>query len=178
MQRHHFADTVCQSYGFSSSHVWMWELDHTEGQELKNWCFWTVVQKTVTVPWAVRRSNQSLQKEINPESSLKGLMLKLKLQYFGHLRQNSKSLEKTLMLGKVGTGGERGNRGWDSWMTSSIQWTWIWTNSRRQWRTENPGMLQSAGPQRIRHDFMTKQQNISLSNFISKLERRYNFLLL
>ena len=56
---------------------------------------------TVTVPWAVRRSHQSLQKEINPESSLKGLMLKLKLQYFGHLRQKSKSLEKTLMLGKV-----------------------------------------------------------------------------
>ena len=56
---------------------------------------------TVTVPWAVRRSHQSLQKEINPESSLKGLMLKLKLQYFGHLRQKSKSLEKTLMLGKT-----------------------------------------------------------------------------
>ena len=56
---------------------------------------------TVTVPWAVRRSHQSHQKETNPESSLKGLTLKLKLQYFGHLRQKSKSLEKTLMLGKV-----------------------------------------------------------------------------
>ena len=103
-QRHHFVDNslYSQSYGFSSSHVWMWELDHKEGWELKNWCFWTVVQeKTLTVLWVVRRSNQLLQKKINPKYSLEGLMLKLKLQYFGNLRQKSKSLEKTLMLGKV-----------------------------------------------------------------------------
>ena len=103
-QTHHFADKglYSQSYGFSSSHVWMWELDHKEGWPLKNWCFWTVVfEKTLRVPWTARRSNQSKQKEINPEYSLKGLMLKLKLQYFGHLMRKANSLEKTLMLGKT-----------------------------------------------------------------------------
>ena len=67
------------------------------------WCW----RRLLRVPWTARRSNRSIVKEINPEYSLEGLMLKLKLQYFGHLRQNSKSLEKTLMLGKGGTGGER-----------------------------------------------------------------------
>ena len=72
-----------QSYGFSSSHVQMWELDHKEGWVLKNWCLWTVVlEKTLESP--LRRSNQSNLKEINPEYSLDGLMLRLKLQYFGH----------------------------------------------------------------------------------------------
>ena len=86
-----------QSYGFSSSHVQMWELNHKEGWVLKNWGFWTVVlEKTLLrVPWTARRSNQSILKEINPKYSLEGLMLKLKLQYFGHLMQRADSLEKT-----------------------------------------------------------------------------------
>ena len=103
-QTHHFADKglYSQSYGFSSSHVWMWELDHKEGWPLKNWCFWTVVfEKTLRVPWTARRSNQSKQKEINPEYSLEGLMLKLKLQYCCHLMQRADSLEKILMLRKT-----------------------------------------------------------------------------
>ena len=92
-----------QSYGFSSSHVWMWELDHKEGWTLKNWCLWTVVlEKTLKrVPWTARRSTQSISKEINPEFSLEGLMLKLKLQYFGHLMRRAGSLEMMLMLGKI-----------------------------------------------------------------------------
>ena len=84
-QRHYFADKglSSQSYGFSSSHVWMWELDCEEGWALKNWCFWTVVlEKTLESPWTARRSNQSILKEISPEYSLEGLMLKLKLQCF------------------------------------------------------------------------------------------------
>ena len=87
-QRHYFAkkDPSSQSYGFSSSHVWMWELDYKETWVLKNWCFWTVGwRKLLRVPWTARRSNQSILKEISPEYSLEGLMLKLKLQYFGHL---------------------------------------------------------------------------------------------
>ena len=79
-----------QSYGFPSSHVWMWELDHKEGWASKNWCFWTVVlEKTLESPldWS-RRSNQSILKEISPEYSLEGLMLKLKRQYFGHLMRS------------------------------------------------------------------------------------------
>ena len=100
-----------QSYGFSSSHVWMWELDYKESWEpnygngaFELW-YW---KRLLRVPWAARRSNQSMLKEISPEFSLEGLMLKLKLQYFGHLIWRADSLEKTLMLGKKG--GRR--RGW------------------------------------------------------------------
>ena len=103
-----------QSYGFSSSHVWMWELDHKESWMAKNWCFWTVVlKKTLESPLEYRRSNQSILKEISPEYSLEGLMLKLKLQYFGHLMQRADSLEETLVLGNTEAKGERGGRGWD-----------------------------------------------------------------
>ena len=111
-QRHYFANKCpcSQSFGFSSSHVWMWELDYKESWVLKNWCFWTVVlEKTLESPWIARRSNQSILKEINPEYSLEGLILKLKLQYFGHLMRRADSFEKTLMLGKI-DGGRR--RGW------------------------------------------------------------------
>ena len=86
------------------------------------------------VPWTARRSNKSNLKEINPEYSFEGLMLKLKLQYFGHLMQRADSLEKTLMLGKM-RAGEGGGRGWDGWMTSLTQWTWVWASSGRWWRT-------------------------------------------
>ena len=108
IQRHYFADKspYSQSYGFSSSHEQMWELGHKEGWVLKNWCLWTVVlEKTLESP--LRRSNQSNLKEINPEYSLEGLMLKL--QYLGHLMRTANSLEKTLMLGK--TEGRK-RRGW------------------------------------------------------------------
>ena len=96
----------------SSSHVWMWELNYKESWAPKNWCFWIVVlEKTLLrVPWSSRRSNQSILKEISPEYSLKGLMLKLKLklQYFSHLMWRTDSFEKTLMLGKIEGGWRRG----------------------------------------------------------------------
>ena len=95
-------DLSSQSYDFFSSHVWMWGLDHKESWAPKNWLFWTaVLGKTLTVPWIERRSNQSILKEISPEYWLEGLMLKLKVQYFGHLMQRAASLEKTLMLGRI-----------------------------------------------------------------------------
>ena len=84
---------------------------------------------------------------MDPEYSLERLMLKLKLQYFGHLIWRADSLEKTLMLGKSEGRRRRGWRGWDGWMASSTQWAWIWANSRRQWRIGKPGMLQSMGSQ-------------------------------
>ena len=92
-----------QSYDFSNNHVWMWEWDYKESRAQKNWCFWSVVvlEKTLRVPSTARRSNQSILKEINTEYSLEGLMVKLKLQSFGHLMQRADSLEKTLMLGKI-----------------------------------------------------------------------------
>ena len=91
-----------QSYGFSSSHVWMWELDHKENWGPKNWCFWTVVlEKTLESPLDCKEINLSILKEISLEYSLEGLMLKLKLQYFGHLMLRADSFRKTLMLGKI-----------------------------------------------------------------------------
>jgi len=103
-QKDHFADKGphSQSYSFSSSLVKMWELVHKEVWTPKNWYFQIVVlEKTLESPWIARRSSQSILKEINPEYSLEGLMLKLKLQHFGHLIQRANSLEKTLMLGKT-----------------------------------------------------------------------------
>ena len=91
-----------QSYGFSSSHVWIWGSDHEEGWAPKNWCFWTLVlEKTLESSWTSRRSNQSILKEINPKYSLEGPMLKLKLQYFSYLMRRTDSLEETLMLGNT-----------------------------------------------------------------------------
>ena len=82
--------------------VWMWELDCTESWVPKNWCFWTVVfRRLLRVPWTARRSNQPILKDVSPGYSLEGLMLKLKLQYFGHLMWRADSLEKTLILGKI-----------------------------------------------------------------------------
>ena len=110
--RHYFANKgLCsQNYGFSNSHVWMWELDYKERWALQNWCFWTMVlKKTLESPLGCKESNQSILKEISPEYSLEGLMLKPKLQYFGHLMQRTDSFEKTLMLGKIKG---RRRRGW------------------------------------------------------------------
>ena len=92
-------------YGFSSGHVWMWESDCEESWVPKNWCFdafelWCC-RRLLRVPWTARKSNQSILKEISPGCSLEGMMLKLKLQYFGHLMWRVDSLEKTLMLGGI-----------------------------------------------------------------------------
>ena len=112
-QRYYFVNKCpsSQGYGFSSGRVWMWELDHEESWAPKNWCCWTVVlEKTVESPWTTRRSNQSILKEISPGCSLEGLMLKLKLQYFGHLMGRADSFEKTLMLGKIDGRRRRGRQ--------------------------------------------------------------------
>ena len=100
-----------QGYGFSCSHAWMWELDCEEGWVPKNWCFWTVVGEDSWESLALpRRSNQSIPKEISPGISLEGMMLKLKLQYFGHLMRRVDSLEKTVMLGGIGGRRRRGGQ--------------------------------------------------------------------
>ena len=99
-----------QSYGFFSSHVWMWEFDHKEDWALKNWYFWIVVlEKTLESPLDCKEVKPVILKEINPEYSLDELMLKLKLQFFGHQMQRAESLEKILMLGKIEG---RRRRGW------------------------------------------------------------------
>ena len=110
-QRYYFANkgSSSQSYGFSSSHVWMWELNHKEGWVPKNWWFWTaVLEKTLDSPLDCKKIQPVFLKEINGEYLLEGLMLKLKLQYFGYLRRRTDSLEKTLMLRKIEGGRTKG----------------------------------------------------------------------
>ena len=114
------------------------------------------VGELLRVPWTARRPNQSILKEISPECSLEELMLKLKLQYFGHLMWRADSLEKTLMLRKIEGGNRRGWRGWDDWMASPAQWTWIWVSSESWWWTGKPGMLNSMESQRVRQDWGTE----------------------
>ena len=135
----------CESWTVGKAECWRIDA-------FKLWCW----RRLFRVPWTAR-SNQSVLKEINPEHSLEGLKLKLKLQYFGHLMQRVESLEKTLMLAK--TEGRRRRwwedemAGWHHW----TQWTWIWANCGWWWRTGKPGVLQSMGLQRVRHDWVIEQ---------------------
>ena len=126
----------CESWTIKKAE--RWRIDAFE-----MWCW----RRLLRVPWIARRSNQSILKEISPEYSLEGLMLKLKLQYFGHLIRRTDSLEKTLMLGKIEGGGEGDDRGWDGCMASLIWWTWVWASSGNWWWTGKPGVLQSMGLQ-------------------------------
>ena len=117
------------------------------------WC-WRILLR---VPWTSRRSNQSILKEISPEYSLEGLMLKLTLQYFGHLMLRTDSLEKTLIMERI-EGRRRGCRRmkWLDDITDSMNMSL--SSSRSWWRTGEPGVLQSTGSQRVRHDWATEQQ--------------------
>ena len=142
----------CESWTIKKAENW-----RTDAFEL--WCW----RRLLRIPWAARKSKQSTLKEINSECSLEGLMLKLKLQYFGHLMQRADSLEKTLMPGKIEYRRKRGQQRWNGWMASLTQWTWVWASSGRGWRTRKTGMLQFMGLQRVRHDWATEQQPLSSS---------------
>ena len=130
---------------FSSSHAYgyeSWTIKKSECRRIdafKLGCW----RRLLKIPWTARRSNQSILKEISPGSSLKGLMLKLKLQYFGHLMQRTDSFEKTILWcwEWLKVGGEGDDRGWNGWMASLTEWTWVWASSGGQWRTGKPGML-------------------------------------
>ena len=116
------------------------------------WCW----RRLLRVPWTARRSNKSILKEISPGCSLEGLMLKLKLQYFGHLMWRVDSLEKTLMLGGVG-GRRRRGRQRMRWLDGITEWwTWVWVNSGSWWWTGRPGVLRFMGSQRVGHDWATE----------------------
>ena len=130
-----------QSYGFSSSHVWKWELDHKGGWAPKNWCSWTVVmEKTLEILLDSKEI-----KSVNPKGNQPWI-------FVGRTDTKAETPivwppdEKSKLTGKdPDAGGERDDRGWDSWMASWTQWTWVWASSRRWWRTGKPGVLQSMG---------------------------------
>ena len=120
--------------------------EHWRIDAFEPWCW----RRPLRVPWTARRSNQSILKEISPEYSWEGLMLRLKLQYFGHLMQRTDSLEKTLMLGGIAGRRRRGNRGWDGWTARPTRRTWVRASSRSWWWTGRPGVLQAMGSQRVK----------------------------
>ena len=127
-----------------------WTIKKAEHQRIdafELWCW----KRLLRAPQTARRSNQSILKEISPEYSLEGLMLKQKLQYFGHMMRRADSFEKTLMVGET----EDRRSGWQRmrWLT---QWTRVWASSGSWWWTGKPGVLQSMGPQRVRHDWATE----------------------
>ena len=126
--------------------------EHWRTGAFELWCW----RRLLRVPWTARRSKYSILKEIRPEYSLEGLMLKLKLQYFGHLMWWTNFLKRPWCWESLKAGGEWNNRGWDGWMASLTQWTWVWVNFRGWWWTGRPGMLQSIVSQRVGHDWVTK----------------------
>ena len=133
---------VCESWTIKKAECW-----RIDAFEL--WCWRRLLRVTCTA----RRSNQSILKEMNAEYSLEVQMLKLKLQYFGHLIWRTDSLEKTLMLGEI-EGGEGDDSTWDGWMASPTPWTWVWASSGSWWWTGNPGTLQSIESQRVGHNWV------------------------
>ena len=157
-QRHDFAykGPSSQSYGFSSSHVWMWELDHKEGWVL-NWCFCTVaLEKTVESPLDCKEI-----KPVNPKWNQSWI-------FTGRTNAEAETPifwpphVKNWLTGKdwcwegLGTGEEGDNRGCDGWVASWTRWTWVWVNSRSWWWTGRPGVLRFVGSQRVGHDWATE----------------------
>ena len=140
-------------YGCESWTIKKAERRRTDAFEL--WCW----RRLLRVPWTARRSSQSILKEIFGRTvgcSLEGLMLKLKVQYFGHLMWRADTLEKPWCWERLRAGGEGDDRGWDGWMASPTQWTWAWVDSRSWWWTGRPVVLRFMGSQRIGHNWATK----------------------
>ena len=164
-QRRYFANKglSSQSYGFSSSHVYMWELDHKEGWAPKNWCYQIVVlEKTLESPLGCKEI-----KPLNPKGNKPWIFIgrtdaeaEAPILWPPHAENWLTRCWERLRAG------EEDNRGWDDWMASLTQWTWVWASSRRWWRTWTPGVLQSMGLQRVRHNWATEQQQYIFKIFI------------
>ena len=135
----------CESWSIKKAESW-------RNYAIELWCW----RRLLRVPWTARRSNQSILKEISPEYSLEGLMLKLKLQYFGYLMQRADLFEKTLMLGKIEGSRRRGRQSmW--WLDASpTQWTWVWVDSGGWWWSGWLGVLRFMGSWSVEHDWATE----------------------
>ena len=157
-QRHYFANKgqSSRSYGFSSSHVWMWELDYIESWAMKNWCFWTMVlEKTLESLLDCKEI-----KPVNPKENQSWILFgrpdaEPKLQYFGPLMWRTDFLEKTLVLEKIEGGRRRGQQRM-RWLDNIlVLWTWVWVSPGSWWWTGRPGVLWSMGSQTTGHDWVT-----------------------
>ena len=158
-QRYYFANKgpSNQSYGFSSSHVWMWKLDYKQRGAPKNWCFWIVVlEKTLESPLDCKEIKPVHLKGNQSWIFFGGTDAEAENPILWPLMWRTDSLERPWCWESLKAGGEGDDRGWDGWMASPTQWTWAWVNSR-SWRwTGRPGVLQSIGSQRVRHDWATE----------------------
>ena len=135
----------------------LWELEYKESWVLKNWCFWTVVlEKTLESPLNCEEIQPVHPKGDQSWVFIGRIDVEAETQYFGHLMQRADSSEKILIWERLRAGGEGNNRGWDGWMTSPIQWTWVWVDSRGWWWTGRPGVLRSMGSQRLGHNWVTE----------------------
>ena len=132
-----------------------WTMKNAEHQRIDAFELW-FWRRLLRVPWISLRSNESILKEIIPGCSLEEMMLRLKLQYFGHLMWRVDSLEKTLMLGGILGRRNRGQQRWDGWIASPTRWTWVWVNSGSCWWTGRPGVLRFMQSQRVRQDWATE----------------------
>ena len=159
-QRHYFANkgTFSQSYGFSSGHVWMWELDCEESWALKNWCFWTVVlEKTLESPMDCKEIQPVHPKGNQPWIFTGRTDAEAEAPILWPPDAKSGLVKKRLWCWeRLKAGGEGDHRGWDNWMASLTQWTWVWVSSWSWWWTGKPGVVQSMGLQRVRHDWATE----------------------
>ena len=127
--------------------------EHRRIDAFELWCW----RRLLRVPWTARRSIlKSILKEISPGCCLEGMMLKLKLQYFGHLMRSVDSLERLWCWEELGAGGKGDDRGWDGWMASPTRRMWVWVNSGSWWWTGRPGVLRFMGSQRVGHNWVTE----------------------
>ena len=133
----------------------IWTVKKAERRRIDSFELW-YWKRLLRVPWTARRSNQSILNEISPGVSLEGMMLKLKLQYFGHLMRRVDSWRRFGCWEGLGAGEEGDDRGWDGWMASLNQWTRVWVNSGSWWWTGRPGVLRFMGSKRVRHDWATE----------------------
>ena len=158
-QRHYFAnkDPSSQSYGFSSGHVWMWELNCKETWVLKNWCFWTVVlEKTLESPLDSKEIQQSVLKESVLNLHWKDWCWSWNCSTLATWCEEPTHWKRPWCWERLKVEGEGDDWGWDGWMTSLTHWTSVWVSSRRWWWTGRPGVLQSIGSQRVGHDWVTE----------------------